>query len=194
MIIAIDIDGCMTDDNRFRLEQHGKYLFEHNMPEMDNPHGYEIKCDYFTDEQVHDFWESTFFEYMENVQPILYAPEVMRKLKDDGHKIVICTGRSGCTRKDEYGEKVRNTTLNWLKKFNIAYDEIVFSGFPKINYIRPYNCDLFVEDNTRTVLELVKEMPVILFDTPYNEGFEHDRVTRVYRWYDIYRHIQEGNF
>ncbi|MBR0474768.1 MAG: hypothetical protein IJJ19_07165 [Erysipelotrichaceae bacterium] len=194
MRLAIDIDGCMTDDNRFRLEQHGKYLYEHNLPEMDLPYESEIKCGYFTEEQVNEFWNATFFEYIENVQPLLYVSEVMHKLKEDGHTIFICTGRVGSTRQDEYGEKVRNITINWLKKYDIVYDDIIFSGFPKINYIRPYNCDLFVEDNTRTATILAKEMPVLLFDNPYNVNYECDNVTRIFSWYDIYRHIKEGTY
>ena len=170
MRIALDIDGCMTDDNRFRLEQYGKYLYEKNMPYMDLP------------------YES---EYIEQVEPIRYVSEVTHKLHEDGDYIVIATGRHGTTQKDPFGEKVRNITKEWLKKHDIYYDEILFSGFPKVDYIRPYKCDVFVEDYSMTIKSLAKEMPVLIFDNPYNRFLECQNTIRVFSWYDIYRRVKE---
>ena len=191
MRIALDIDGCMTDDNRFRLEQYGKYLYEKNMPYMDLPYESELKCGYMTREEFGEFWDATFFEYIEQVEPIRYVSEVTHKLHEDGDYIVIATGRHGTTQKDPFGEKVRNITKKWLKKHDIYYDEILFSGFPKIDYIRPYKCDVFVEDYSMTIKSLAKEMPVLIFDNPYNRFLECQNTIRVFSWYDIYRRVKE---
>ena len=194
MRIAIDIDGCMTDDNRFRLEQYGKYLFEHDLPPMDMPYNAERKCSYMTREEFGQFWDATFHEYIENVQPLNYVSEVTNRLHNDGHTLIIATGRHDTRRQDEVGEKVRNITVNWLKKHDIYFDDILYCGFPKVDYIRDYHCDLFIEDIPRTVEMLAREMPVLMFDNPYNRDFECENVTRVFSWYDIYRHIRENDF
>ena len=119
---------------------------------------------------------------------------LQHRLHDDGHTLIIATGRHGTRREDEFGEKVRNITINWLKKYDIYYDDILFSGFPKIDYIRPYKCDVFVEDWNRTIISLAEEMPVLMFDNPYNRDLECKNATRVFSWYDIYRHIVEHDF
>lgn len=194
MIIGFDIDGCMTDDNRFKLEQYGKYLYEHDLPEMDLPYAYERKISFMSNEEFHAFFRENLFYYIENVQPLLFVSEVMHKLHEDGHKLIICTGRNGGIEQSERGEKVRSKTREWLDKNDIYYDELVFTGFPKIDYVRKYGCELFVEDYPGTIDSFAREMPVLMFDNPYNVGHEHENVTRVFSWYDIYRHIKEGNY
>lgn len=192
MIIAIDIDGCMTDDNRFRLEQYGKYLFERGLPEIDNPYAYERKCDFMSREEFGVMWEDLLFEYIDNVQPLLYVSEVTHRLHEDGHTIVIATGRHGSTWPNEYGDTVRQKTTDWLKKHDIYYDELFFSGFPKIDYIRKYHPDVFVEDSPHTIESAAKEITVFIFDNPYNAHMQLDNTVRVFSWYDIYRKITNG--
>ena len=191
MIIGIDIDGCMTDDNGFRLEQWGKYLYEHDLPVMDLPYGYEKKVAWMDRDTYRTVFRSFLFEYIENVQPRRYVAEIMQKLHEDGHKLVVCTGRNGSMEQSERGERVRNTTRNWLDSHGIYYDELVFSGFPKIEYVRQHGCQLFIEDYVTTIDIMAKEMPILMFDNPYNVDYQNPNVTRVYSWYDIYRYIKE---
>ncbi len=191
MIIGIDIDGCMTDDNAFRLEQWGKYLYEHNLPVMDLPHGYENKVTWMERDEYRKVFRSFLFEYIENVEPRRYAAEVTKKLHEDGHKLIVCTGRNGSIEQSERGEKIRSITRNWLDRHGIYYDELVFTGFPKIDYVRHCNCDLFIEDFITTIDIISQEMPVLVFDNPYNYDYQNPNTTRVYSWYDIYRYIRE---
>lgn len=192
MIIGFDIDGCMCDDHAFRLEQWGKYTFEHGLPVMDKPYGYEWKIAYMDRWSNRDIMQSFQFEYIENVPPRFFVAEVMQKLHDDGHYLIVCTGRTGSLREDERGHRIRETTENWLRKNGIYYDELMFTGFPKIDYVRGKHCDLFVEDAPFTVDTMSLEIPVLLFDNPYNQDYTRENVTRVYSWYDIYRYVK-GN-
>ena len=194
MIIGFDIDGCMTDDNRCKLEQYGKNLYEHGLPEMDLPYGYEYKMSFMSWPEFQTFIRDHLMEYIENIKPLMYVSEVTHKLHEDGHKIIVCTGRSGGIEQSERGEQIRKLTKQWLVENDIYHDELVFTGFPKINYVRSKGCELFVEDFPRTIDDFAKEMPVLIFDNPYNVGYQHENVTRVFSWYDIYRHIKEGKY
>ena len=80
--------------------------------------------------------------------------------------------------------------VHLLRKNGIYYDELMFTGFPKIDYVRPKHCDLFVEDAPFTVDTMSLEIPVLLFDNPYNQDYTGKNVTRVYSWYDIYRYVK----
>ncbi len=42
-----------------------------------------------------------------------------------------------------------------------------------------------------TIKSLAKEMPVLIFDNPYNRFLECENTIRVFSWYDIYRRVKE---
>mgnify|MGYP002540632019 CR=1 FL=1 len=46
-----------------------------------------------------------------------------------------------------------------------------------------------IEDSPTTINELVKVVKVLYYDTRYNRKIEHEHITRVYSWYDIYMKI-----
>ena len=48
-----------------------------------------------------------------------------------------------------------------------------------------------IEDSPTTINELVKVVKVLYYDTRYNRSIEHENITRVYSWYDIYMKINE---
>ncbi len=190
MIIGIDIDGCMTNDDSFKREQTGKYLYEHSLPVMDEPYGFERKASFLNRKEYTEFFEEYIYEYWENVKPLLYVSEVMKNLHEQGHTLIICTGRHYTQYDTPEGERARKFTIDWLEENGIIYDRIVFTTFPKIEAIRGYNLDLFIEDAPGTIESVSKEMPVLIFDTPYNRGFEVPNATRVFSWYDILRYVR----
>ena len=123
MKIGIDIDGVLIDDDQYRLDTMAKYCFENNLPRIDYPYKYESKCKW-NDETKKDYRNQYYFEYVKNAPIRRYASEVIKKLHDDGHKIVIITGRYKTTEDSEIGKKMRNDTEQWLNKNNIIYDKI----------------------------------------------------------------------
>lgn len=76
-----------------------------------------------------------------------------------------------------------------VKKNNIEYDKIIFTKPPKINEILENKIDIMIEDSPTTINELVKVVKVLYYDTRYNRKIEHEHITRVYSWYDIYMKI-----
>ena len=78
--------------------------------------------------------------------------EKMREMKNDGHYLIIHTGRHMRTCDGNVSkviEKVGSITENWLKKWNVPYDELVF-GKP---YADMYIDDLGIEFSTKEKLE-----------------------------------------
>lgn len=67
--------------------------------------------------------------------------------KDIGYKIIVVSwGPKGATK--EYGEKVRETKVEWLKRNGFPYDiaYIVKYGTPKQNFISA-NVSILIDDN-----------------------------------------------
>ncbi|WP_033543207.1 nucleotidase [Planococcus sp. CAU13] len=83
------------------------------------------------------------------------------------------------------GENVSDITLEWFKKHAIAFDHIELIGtHNKIETAKRHNVDLFFEDKHDNAVEISEELdiPVLLFDTPYNRLPVPKNVIRVYNW------------
>ncbi len=74
------------------------------------------------------------------VEPMPGAQHAIRTLKQQGHSIVIYTARNMKTQNGNVGRVVQHVgkvTLDWLERYDIPYDEIVFG--------KPYG-DVYVDD------------------------------------------------
>lgn len=83
------------------------------------------------------------------------------------------------------GNNVSDITLEWFQKHAIAYDHIELIGtHKKIEAAKRHNVDLFFEDKHDNAVEISEELdiPVILFNTPYNQDPVPEKVIRVYDW------------
>lgn len=79
-------------------------------------------------------------ETYNDVVPLKESIESLQKLKQDGHEIIIHTARNMKTWDGNIGKVVANIgkdTLEWLDKYNIPYDEVVFG--------KPYG-DIYIDD------------------------------------------------
>ena len=77
----------------------------------------------------------------EKVQPLPGVVELMKKLKNEGHTIILYTARHMKTCRGNLGlviAKQGKTLFDWLEKFEIPYDEIYFG--------KPY-ADIYIDDN-----------------------------------------------
>lgn len=76
-------------------------------------------------------------------------------------------------------------TKNWFKHHDIAYHHIELIGtHDKISTAEKHEVDLFLEDkhDNAVAIHEALDIPVILFDTPYNRDPIPDGVIRVQSW------------
>ncbi len=193
MRIGIDIDGVLTDIERFVVDYVSKYCIENNIEYKIGESNYDI-CKTFNinKEQGNNFWDTYIEDYAKNEKARAFASEVIEKLKQEGNEIYIVTARWNTNRDDEKGSKMRETVKNWLCEYKIPYDKLVFSKAEqerKSNEIIENKIDLMIEDNPNNINEISKIIPVICYNTEYNKHCKGDKITRCYSWYDIYRTI-----
>ena len=105
---------------------------------------------------------------------------MINKLKEDGHEIIIITARwpepGGCSK----------VTTEWLEKYNIKYDEIIFDSANKGKVTLDKKIDLFIDDSFINCQEVGKAgIKTFMIETRTNKGLTIDNVTRVYSWSDI---------
>lgn len=197
MRIGIDIDGVLTDIERFVINYMPKYCIENNIEYRIGESSYNVHETFnISKEQGNNFWDAYIEDYAKNEKARTFAPEVIEKLKEDGHEIYIITARWGTSKDDEKGNQMRETVKEWLFEYKIPYDKLVFvksSNERKSDEIIEDKIDIMIEDNPNNINELSKIIPVICYDAEYNRACKGDKITRCYSWYDIYRTIRNLN-
>lgn len=190
MRIGIDIDGVLTDIERFQIDYGSKYCFENNIGEITNPNGYRVFELFGNDKTLNkQFWNQyrEIYGIKEKIRP--FAAEVISKLKKDGNEIYIITARYFTNENSKKGEETRNIVKNWLKDNNVVYDKLIFSGENKVHICSENKIDLMIDDSVDNVNNISTIIPVICFDARYNKECKGKNIIRCYSWYDIYAKI-----
>lgn len=191
MRIGIDIDGVLTDIEQWQLDYGSKVVCEQYHKGIINSDGYDIKEIFDVERNLDDeFWRKYLYDYATNEPARKFSDEVTNKLKEDGNEIYIITARFLTDKNDENGKKMRDIVINWLKKYNIYYDKIIFSPDEKFDICIENNIDLMIEDKPDNINKISKEIPVICFDARYNKKCKGKNIYRCYSWYDIYSTIK----
>lgn len=193
MRIGIDIDGVLTDRERFSMDYISKYCVENNIEYNIGDSNYEdCKTFNISKEQENDFWNKYLEYYSINEKARPFASEIIKKLKEDGHEIYIITARWLTNRDDNIGNKMREIVKNWLYENKILYDKLIFSKASnerKSQEIIENKINLIIEDSPNNINELSKVVPVICYHAEYNKNCLGSKIIRCYSWYDIYSKI-----
>lgn len=139
---------------------------------------WEIKNSFptLTEEQI--FEPLHIPEFWDTVKPKLNSQKYLNKLIEDGHNVYICT----------------NTHYSILKE---KLNRCLFKYFPFISWRKiitmhdkqMIRCDFLIDDGVHNI---VGDYKGLLIDMPHNKDFNHDNVTRVYDWKDVYNIITKA--
>ncbi|MER2037590.1 MAG: hypothetical protein ABS944_05550 [Solibacillus sp.] len=83
------------------------------------------------------------------------------------------------------GTNVFDVTKNWFAEFNVPYDHIELIGsHNKLEVAKKHRVEAFFEDKHDNAVQIAEELsiPVVLFDTPYNQKPVPTNVIRVSNW------------
>lgn len=176
MNIGIDVDGVLTDLASYQ-QKYGKLYFEDKlkMP-LVNPKGYDI-CDMYvcSKSEREKFWKKYIWAYCLKAPMTTGAVETVRKLKSEGHKIFVITGRAHTTEKGVTGALFRWMLRCWLKKNHFEYDELVFcsedeSSKDKYDICKLYHIDIMLDDKVENLISLKDEIDILCYPAVWNEG------------------------
>ncbi|MBD1382133.1 5' nucleotidase, NT5C type [Metabacillus arenae] len=171
--LGIDIDGTVTAPETF-------------VPHLNKSFQLGIK---YEDIKEYDLTtilkisEQEFWEWMDKHEPFiykeaplaLYAKEVLDQWKELHQLIFISARRSHLT----------NITFEWFEKQKLFYHHIELIGsHNKLKAVRNNQIDVFFEDKHDNACMISEEfnIPVILFNTPYNQDPVPSNVFRVDHW------------
>jgi uncharacterized HAD superfamily protein len=115
-----------------------------------------------------------------NSQPYPLAIETLCQLIQD-HHVSFITARP---------EIFRNVTTDWLKFYKFMYDDITFTE-NKFQACADLKIDVLIDDAPHYAEEFShRNIPVILYDQPYNRHIVHDLVYRASDWTEVKQHLK----
>lgn len=87
-------------------------------------------------------------------------------------------------------KQMQTIVINWLKKYKIKYDKLIFSMSDKLDVCIENNIDIMIEDKPKNIISISTKLPVICFNAGYNENCVGTNIYRAYSWYDVYYKIK----
>lgn len=179
--LGIDIDGTVTCPSTFipyLNEAFGKPLTLGDITQ------YNLAPLYGTTEEEMDRWLAENEAGIYERAPLArYALEVIDSWKDK-YELYYISAR---------GRHLYELTERWFQRHGIHYHHIELIGsHDKIAAVRQYRLTAFFEDKYDNACEIAEAcgIPVILFDTPYNQGPLPDNVIRVRHWLEAKREVE----
>lgn len=186
MNIGIDIDNVISKFDEALEEEFLKHDKElRNTGIIDpNKHMTEGMFDW-SEEELRPFYLDNVERIAKNLEVKEGAKEYIEKLKEDGHTIVIITGRDNGEYTDPY-----NMTKKWLREKEIPYDKLILTKYKKEKAEKciENGIDVMIDDSNSICRECYKKnITTLIMDKPCNR--EEKEITRVYNWKDIYEFI-----
>lgn len=182
MILGFDIDGTFGhyyggQGNGLRDYCGTKFGIptEELMTSYPTPSSYNLwECGWKNMTSFEEFWalhlEAVRDGIFAKMDVYDHAVEVMHRLKDAGHTIVMVTARD---LGEELAEKVLEDTMTFFTRHNIPFDELVITNV-KTGVV----ADLFVDDAPHNVEQLrAVGRDVVTFDQSYNRHLDGMRAS-----------------
>ena len=195
MKIGIDIDGVLTDIEKWQLDYGSKFFYEKYKKSITNYKGLDtINIFEVNKKQNDEFWSYYFKDYCINISPREFAKEITKRLIEDGNEVYIITARGSYeshSLKVMSYEENKKIAKEWLDKNGIAYNKIIFTPDDKLDICISNKIDLMIEDNPKNIKQISSKIPVICFHANYNEDVYGKNIIRCYTWWDIYKTIYE---
>ncbi len=193
MRIGIDIDNTITEVQEELNKAAYEYAIklgknidneENNLEDIKNNGDLYKKKFEFNYEELKYFLKNIQEEITNNAKPRVDSVEIIKKLREDGHKIFIITARDSEFHDDPY-----LLSKKWLDKNNIEYDKLIVNAREKGIVCKNENIDVFIDDQLNNCLDVSKEgIKVIRIS---NENSNNKNIVDLSSWSKIYEVIGE---
>lgn len=187
MKIGIDIDDTIADSYDSFLKcafEYDKTLRNTGIVSKKRLYHYDFD---WTEEEISNFYKVYFGRSFGGVTPKEDAMEILKKLKDEGHRIVYITSRNNMDTKFS----AYDITMEWMRKYNVPYDEVITECNDKEAVCLREKVDVFIDDSQSQCTNTArnKDIMVILYDE-FNMHVDYDKSPRVNTWNEIYNIIK----
>ncbi|MFS0655296.1 5' nucleotidase, NT5C type [Bacillus sp. 179-C3.3 HS] len=180
--LGIDIDGTVTAQDTFVPYLNQSFQCAITLEDMTE---YDLT-------KLLKISNEEFWGWMDQQEPLIYkhakpaegAKNILNQMKEH-HKLIYITARR---------KHLTDVTYTWFQEHQIHYDDIeLVGGHHKLEAVQQHNIDVFFEDHHGNATMIAKEanIPVILFNSPYNQMPTDDRIIRVNHWKEADQWIKQ---
>lgn len=179
---GIDIDGTVTSPDAivpFINEDFGLSLTLDDIKEYDLSVHVQIPNDEFS-----KWWQSKEAIIYQKSPLVEEAKKILLEW-EKAHQLYFISARS---------THLLDVTKDWFKRHGLPFHHIELIGtHDKIAAAKKYEVDLFFEDKHDNAVNISEEckIPVILFNTPYNQDPVPEGVVRVNSWSEAKAWVHE---
>lgn len=190
MRIGIDLDGVVFDSEleyRVYTELYDLLELKQNSKIEEREPRFQQRFNW-TDEQTKDFFEQYNIKVVKNANFMPGAIEVLKRLKQDGHSLILITAR-GVVHKE-----VIDITKERLKEVGLdIFDKEYWKEEEKAKICLKENIDVMIEDYYKNCKKISDEKikTIYLRDAGLMQLEENEYVKVLYNWGEIYRYIKE---
>ena len=192
MNIGIDIDNVISnfDEELYKeYKMHDKKLRNSGVVNQNADYIRKGMFDW-TDAEEKNFYINNIERIAKNLKLISNASKYINKLRKEGNKIFIISGRNNGEYADPY-----NMTKEWLNKNNVVYDKLfltnAYEHHEKAEICLANNVEIMIDDSASVCAECSNvNIKVLLFDTKYNR--KEKNFKRVNSWKEVYEYVR-GN-
>lgn len=193
MNIGIDIDDTIANTYDVLFNYAQNYTINDINKEIkdinrnSNTHMYCKDFHEWNEIEEKKFFDKYYQEMLISVKPKMFAVENIKKLQENGNNIYLITARFLA---DNFA--VENLTTEWLKKYNIPYNELILNAQNKVNIAKDKNIDVFIDDSIKNCIEMAQSgIKTYMMDSMVNRDFEISyNIERVYSWPHLYQKIE----
>ncbi|WP_226656878.1 hypothetical protein [Pseudalkalibacillus hwajinpoensis] len=182
--LGLDIDGTVTSPKTF-------------LPYLNSSFNKQLSLDDLTEYNLANILgihKDEFFKWLKANEQNIYANAM---IADEAHPTLEAWEENyDLFYISARGNHLLETTTNWFNANSIPYHHIELIGkHDKIDSIKKNHVDVFFEDKHDNACAIAEEcqIPVILFNTPYNQGNVPANVSRLETWSQARYWLQHYN-
>lgn len=190
MNIGLDIDDVLSNTHEVLIKYaqiFAETYLSRNIAKYDSNNFREVlDC---TPEEEQKYYRTYYTTVLKELIPKSGVKEILTKMQEEGHKIILITVRSD----KECEGSAYEITKEWLEKYKIPYDELITGAFHKKEACANYGVNVFVDDSVKNCEEVSElDIPVFLMNAPFNILYKDtDRIKRVEHMIDLYHKMNE---
>lgn len=195
MIIGIDIDDTITDTYEVMINYSQQYVIdvlkkEPILKEGNCAEAYYTRYLYdWKNEEDFDFLNIYYEKIMKELKPKTLAVEYLKRLHNEGNKIILITARWKSEKFD-----VEKCTIEWIKNNNIPYDKLIINAENKLIAAKQEKIDVFIDDTFKNCKMIADNgIKTYLMDTRVNRGLIDNKIERVYSWPHLYMKLKHND-
>lgn len=186
--IGIDLDDTISNSNEIFLKYARIYNEEKNLNFPIDENQWDLSRAFgWNDNNYKELREKYLKTLLNEAKTKENAENVIKKLKNEGHEIIIITARH----EEELGDPY-DFTKAWLESNNIYFDKLIVNSQEKEVDCLENNVEVFIDDSFKNCINVYKKLhiPVFLFDSRYNKHNSYPDIERIYSWDEVYSKIK----